>query len=227
MLPPLPAGPSGRLLADVPVTPGADEARRWALRELSKKVYQDARPGLGQTVWDWIVNTFTAFLAGLKSLGSNTGVLILLGIAVLVVVAAVVVIRPRLNRRATNPEAVFDADTTLTAAAHRALAAAAARDGDLATAVMERFRGMVRAGEERDVVPAAPGRTAEEVASALGRAFPGHATQLRRAAGTFNTVRYGHGQATQAMADDLEATDAAVAAATPVHADSVTDGARA
>ena len=220
------APPLSRLLADVPVTPGADEARRWAVQELSKKVYQDARPGLGQTVWDWIISTLTAFLSGLKSLGSNAGVLILLGLAVLVIVAAVVLIRPRLNRRARTMADVFNANTILTAAAHRALAAAAAQNDDWANAVMERFRAIARAGEERDVVAAAPGLTAEEVAGALGNGFPDQAAALHRAATTFNTVRYGHVQATPAMAADLEATDAAMAAAAPLYEDSFAEGSR-
>lgn len=205
---------------DVPVIPGADDARRWAAEELAKKAYQDARPGLGAQLLTWLKKAVTDFLHGLGSLGGNTGLLVALCVVVLAVAAAVIVVRPRLNRRAAQRAEVFDGPATLSAGQHRDLARSAVERGDLATAVTEQFRAIVRSGEQRGATSPAPGRTAAEIAGELQRAFPGHGPALLRAAGLFNTVRYGHTEPTRAMYDQLAATDKAVAATKPAFADS-------
>ncbi|PYI69273.1 DUF4129 domain-containing protein [Arthrobacter livingstonensis] len=204
---------------DVPVTPGADEARRWAAEELAKKVYQDAKPGLGAQILTWLKDALSDFLNGLGSLGGGTGLLVAVGVVVLAIIAAVIVIRPRLNRRQAQNPAVFDGPATLSAGQHRDLARSAVERGDLATAVAEQFRAVVRAGEERGATSPSPGRTAAEVAGELLRAFPAHGPALLRAAELFNAVRYGHADPERAMFEELVATDNAVSAARPVYAD--------
>jgi len=204
--------------SDVPVTPGADEARRWAAEELAKKAYQDAKPGLAQTVLDWLGQALKELVGGMGSLPGSTGILVVVGLLLLAIVAAVVVIRPRLNRRKAKDSFVFDGATLQTAAEHRALARSAAGRGDLATAVSEQFRAMVRAAEERGISAPAPGRTAAEVAADLRLAFPAHGHELVRAAEIFNSVRYGDAEPTVSHFQELVATDTALAAARPVHA---------
>ncbi|NVM97511.1 DUF4129 domain-containing protein [Arthrobacter sp. SDTb3-6] len=209
---------AGAAQFDVPVVPGAGEARRWAAEELAKKVYQDARPGLGAQILAWLRKAFADFLQGMGSLGGNTGMLVALGVVVLAIVAAAIVVRPRLNRRAAGKMAVFDGTAALSSGQHRSLARSAVERGDLATAVSEQFRAMVRSGEERDATSAGPGRTAAEIAGGLGQAFPAHGTALRHAAELFNAVRYGHAVPDRGMYDELVATDLAVSSARPVHA---------
>ncbi|WP_442213950.1 DUF4129 domain-containing protein [Specibacter sp. RAF43] len=210
--------PFTALTPGVPVTPDAGEARRWAVEELLKPVYQDARPGLAQQILAWLRRALLDFLDGLGTLQGSVGLLVVAGVFLVLVVAAIVLVPLRRNRRGTHTAAVFDAPVILTAAAHRDLARDAAARGELAAAVREQFRAIVRAAEERDVCSPAPGRTAAEVAAELGRAFPAHGRQLRRAAETFNAVRYGRATPTQEMYDDLRRTDQALAAARPTYA---------
>lgn len=207
------------LTIDVPVTPGADEARRWAAEELAKKAYQDAKPGLAEQLVDWLKQAFNEFLNNLGAMNGNVGLLVAVGVVVVAIIACVLILRPRLNRRNTRQAAIFDGPVQLTAAEHRTLARSAVERGELATAVTEQFRAMVRAAEERAVSAPAPGRTAAEVAQDMGRAFPAHAQALARAAEIFNSVRYGHTDPTVAMYEELLATETAVAAAKPVYAD--------
>ncbi|ALE06679.1 hypothetical protein AL755_16450 [Arthrobacter sp. ERGS1:01] len=209
----------GALGFDVPVTPGADEARRWAAEELAKAVYQNAKPGLAEQFIAWVKKALAGFLDGMGSLNANAGLLVVIGILLVAVIAAVAVVRPRLNRKRARDAAVFAGPSVLTAGQHRSLARAAAAAGDLDTAVSEQFRALVRAGEERDVVSPAPGRTAAEVAAELQRAFPAHGQALLRAADIFNAVRYGHAKASQSLLAELVATDRAISAAKPVYAD--------
>lgn len=177
---------------DVPVVPGRDEARRWAEQELSQRVYQNAKPGLGQVVWNWIVRFVTDFLNGLNGLNGNLGVV--LGLVLVCVLAGVAVwlIRPRLNRRLSAPGGIFDHAAVLSAAGHRKLSVAAADRGDFADALTERFRAIVRAAEERTVIDPQPGRTADEVTGQLIRAFAALRGPLGSAATLFNSVRYGN-----------------------------------
>lgn len=183
-------------LADVPVQPGSDEARRLASDELAKSVYQDARPGLAQSLLEWVVRTVNDVLHSLT--GPNAGV----GIAVLALAVAALLYfslraaRPRVRRRpGADAAPVFSGPQILSADAHRRLAAGAARAEDFATAIAEEFRAMVRSAEERAVLPAEPGWTADEVRDLLERVFPADRAGLRAASALFNTVRYGSGAA--------------------------------
>lgn len=204
--------------AEIPVVPGADEARRWAAEELAKKAYQDAKPGLSQTILNWLGQALQQLLDGMGSLPGSTGLLVILGLALLAVVAAVVIIRPRLNRKKAKDAPIFEGSTTQTAAEHRELARSAVERGDLATAVSEQFRAIVRAAEERHISAPAPGRTAAEVAADLRLAFPAHGQDLLRAAEIFNSVRYGHTEPVLPQYQELAATDKALTAAKPAHA---------
>ncbi len=215
-----PLTPAAALALDVPVTPAADEARRWAAEELAKKAYQDAKPGLGEQILAWLQGALSDFLDGLGSLGGNTGLLVALGVVVLAIAASVIVVRPRLNRRRTQQSVVFSGPAILSAVQHRDRARSAVERGDLAAAVTEAFRAIVRAGEERGATSPSPGRTAAEVAGELRQAFPAHGQALLRAAELFNAVRYGHAVPDRAMYQELVATDSAVAAAKPAHAGS-------
>ncbi|MDJ0356454.1 DUF4129 domain-containing protein [Paenarthrobacter sp. PH39-S1] len=205
--------------ADVPVIPGGDEARRWAQEELSKKVYQDARPGLAELILQRIVKFFRDLLNGLSAINGNLG-LVLLGLLVLVLAAiAVWLVRPRLNRKQVAAADLFENDVPLTAAEHRKLAAQAAGGGDYAGAVAEQFRALVRASEERAVLDPQPGRTADEVTARLVGAFAGHRDELLASAGLFNGVRYGKAVPAAADYDRLLALEQTLVKQTPEYDD--------
>ncbi|MCY0903544.1 DUF4129 domain-containing protein [Arthrobacter sp. H14-L1] len=177
---------------DVPVLPGADEARRWARDELSRKIYQDAKPGLAEQIWARVVKFFTDVLNELSGINGNLGV-VLLGVVLLALVAvAIWLVRPQLNRRQPNLEAeIFGPEALLTAGEHRELAQQAAMVGDYAGAVTAQFRALVRTAEERAILESQPGRTVDEATAGLIRAFGAHRGSLLAAAGCFNGVRYG------------------------------------
>ena len=86
---------------------------------------------------------------------------------------------------------VVDADDDRTAAQLRADADAAAARGDWRSAVIDRFRAVVRSLEERVVLDVRPGRTADEAAAVAGLRFPAEADALRRGARLFDDVCYG------------------------------------
>ncbi|MBG0739450.1 DUF4129 domain-containing protein [Paeniglutamicibacter antarcticus] len=177
---------------DIPVLPGADEARRWARDELSRKIYQDAKPGLAEEILARIVKFFTAAFNGLSGINGNLG-FVLLGVVLLALIAVSLwLVRPRLSRRQINLEAeVFGTEVLLTAGEHRKLAQQAAMVGDYGGAVTAQFRAVVRTAEERAILDPQPGRTVDEATAGLIRAFGAQRRNLLAAAGCFNGVRYG------------------------------------
>lgn len=215
---PLPfIGPALRL-AEVPVAPGADEARRWAQDELAQKVYQDAKPGWAEQLAALIKRAVEDLLNNVGVANGYAGLAIVAGLALVAVIAIVIIVRPRLNRRKAADRDVFAGVLLLTAEQHRTLARTAAQAGDFHTAVSEQFRAIVRSAEERDVSVPAPGRTALEIAAELELAFPSHSLALHHSADLFNSVRYGHLTPTADMYEELVATDTAMAETTPVYA---------
>ncbi len=204
---------------DVPVVPGGDEARRWAEQELSQRVYQNAKPGLGEVVWNWIVRFVNDFLNGLNGLNGNLGVVLGLVLACVLAGVAVWLTRPRLNRKLSAPRGIFDHAEPLSAAGHRNLSAAAADRGDFAGAITERFRAIVRAAEERTVIDPQPGRTADEVTGQLIRAFAALRGQLGSAATLFNSVRYGNAAPSSADYQQLVQLDKDLLSERPHYAD--------
>jgi len=207
---------AGVLPAETPVDPDRNEARRWAIEELSKPQYADAKPSW----FDELMNRFVEWLRSLNSDGSGPGqdwtwpVAILLAVAL--VITAIIVVRPRLNSaRKRASAAVFDEEATLDAATFRSRASAAAARGDWSTAVVEQFRALVRSAEDRTVIDPQSGRTADEAAAQLGRAFSGSQAQLDDAARLFDTVKYGEGGAAAEQYESLRALDSHLATLKP------------
>jgi hypothetical protein len=175
-----------------PVRPDRDEARRWAEEELSKPKYPDAQPSWLEQAWQDFLDWLASLGNDSPAPGSEIAVPIIIALAIVLIVVAIVVVRPRLNARRKKPASdVFGSDTVADAAVYRQRAAAAADDGDWRAAVVEQFRAVVRSAEERDVIEARPGRTADEAALQLGSAFPTAKLRLTDAAGIFDAVLYG------------------------------------
>lgn len=181
----------GRMAAEPPVLPGSDEARRWAEEELAKPEYRDATPGWLESLWDSLMEWLWSLDAG-PGAGSPLAAA-WIGIAIAVLIgAAIVLARPRLNAKAKRAAEVFDADPTVSAAAYRGRAAAAAAAGNWDAAVVDCFRAMVRTAEDRNVLDARPGRTADEVVHNLAASFGAESQRLAEAARTFDGIRYGN-----------------------------------
>ncbi|MGO4855768.1 DUF4129 domain-containing protein [Arthrobacter sp. 2MCAF14] len=178
-----------------PVDPDRGEAQRWAVEELSKPQYASAKPS-------WISEMWNQFIDWLRSLngdsigGANIGVPLIGALAVVLIVVVVIVVRPRLNARKKMSAKIFDGEPTVDADTFRGRASAAASKGDWQTAVVEQFRAVVRSAEDRAVLDIQAGRTADEAAAQLGRAFGAASTRLEEAARIFDGVKYGKATAT-------------------------------
>lgn len=177
--------------AQVPVVPDGDEARGWMRDELSKTVYQEARPTLLQRLLGEVGEWFSDTFENVSSLNPQSGVLFLAAASVLVLVVAVVLVRPRLNASRRKKEVLFDQAEMRGAVDHRRMADDAEARGDWNTALTERLRAMIRSAEERVVLDREPGQTAAEAGFRLSAAFPRQADSILWLARRFDEVLYG------------------------------------
>lgn len=196
-----------------PVELDREAAREVAREELAKQVYQEAGPSLTERLVLWLVGRLEdALNAGAEvAPGGYGGFLVLL----LLLVVAVVAVRLRLGplgARTGGRQSLFTG-AARTAAQHREAADRHEAEGDLAEAVRERLRAIVRSLEERSVLEPRPGRTATEAAREAGQALPTHAAALADAARIFEDVWYGGRPATSASAQQLREVDRALAGA--------------
>lgn len=200
----------------VPVELGRDAAAGLAREELAKQVYRDAGPGLTERLLRWLVEQAARLLDDVAgaSPGGYPGVVIV----VLLVVAAAVAIRLKVGPlgRSAAAEAALFTGRERSAAEHRALADRHAADGQWADAVRERFRAVVRDLEERAVIEARPGRTADEAAAEAGVLLPSCAAALRSAARLFDDIWYGGRPAGPEADRALRDLDTAVRSARPL-----------
>ncbi|MEV8549034.1 DUF4129 domain-containing protein [Streptomyces glaucescens] len=196
-----------------PLTVPRDPAREAARRELSKRMYHEDDPGLVQRAlnafWEWVDDVFGA--ASAATPGGTVGLVVLV-LAVLAVLTAFWWRLGTPRRRPPSTAALFD-DRPRSAAEHRATAEAHAAQGHWNQAVQERMRAIVRSLEQRALLDARPGRTADEAAAEAGRALPSHTDRLHAAARDFDDVTYGGRTANQPsyqriadLDDDLERT---------------------
>lgn len=190
---------------EVPVDLTRDQARRLAELELADPAYRAAEPGLVQRALQWLQEWLQEVLdrVGSASPGGWLGVLGLLAL----VVVAVLIVRWRMGPLSGSAAVAFTVDPATSAAEYRLRAEQAAAAGRWELAVSERMRSLVRTGQERGLIDAQPGWTADEVATALGRALPGSGPLLDAAAQAFDEVRYGGRQATAAAYEAVRAAD--------------------
>lgn len=205
------------ILVGVPLDPDAQEARRLLLEELADPRYRAAEPTwfdrTVQAIRDWFASLSVPTDGAGVPLAAVIGVVVLLA---LVVAALLIAGAPRRRRRsALSRGAVLAADDGRSADSIRALAEAAAARGDFDEALVERFRALVRALDERTVVSHSPGTTAHGFARRASAAFPGSAEALRRCADDFDRVRYLDGHGTAADYERIRDLDRSLAATTP------------
>ena len=201
----------------VPATldPGRGQARAWAEQELLGREYQADRPGLVTRLRRWLQDHLPSF----SGHWTNTGIAAVILAVLLVAVVAYVLWRAggvRRQARAAAPELFGEVERT--AADHRRAADAAEAAGDLATALLERFRALIRALADRDLVPLGPGLTADEAARTAGTALPDLAGALDEAARSFDDARYGDRPVTREQVRHLRDLDERAAVARPLAA---------
>lgn len=201
--------------ADIPVDPGAEEARRWIIAELAKPAYQAAQPSwfdrLSSAIWQWL--TSLNFGGGGPSLPVMLLVIVL--VAAALITAFLIFGAPRRNRRSAVAGALFGEHDDRSAAAIRASADVAAAAGDWTLAIEELFRSIARGLAERTIVTASPGTTAREFASRAGEFFPALAARLAAAARSFDDVRYLGRAGTEGAYRELAALETELRSARP------------
>ncbi|MEU0498528.1 DUF4129 domain-containing protein [Mycobacterium sp. NPDC006124] len=166
-----------------------DAAHDAAQRELSKPIYP--RGSLTDQVGALLEDLLFRIMAGGASVpgGWITITVLLVLVTVAVVIAARVARRTMRTKRGRH--ATLFGSAEMSSAQHRAAAELAASQGDWATAIRQRVRGVARHLEETAVVLPVPGRTATELARDAGQALPNLADELTSAATAFNDVTYG------------------------------------
>jgi hypothetical protein len=177
---------------DVPLVPGREAARAAAHAELSNPRYHANDPSLLRRAVDRVGAWLSALFDHTAGAGPGGRLAAVLLVGLLLLAAGV--LRARLGparRTATRRGALFTEARRRTAVEHHRAADAALADGDASTAVLERFRALVREAEERGLIAPRPGRTADEFAADVGGLQPHAAPALTAAAEVFDRVRYG------------------------------------
>jgi hypothetical protein len=169
-----------------------DGAAHAAHSELSKHIYQQARPSITQQVlgaiWRWLVKAYHRIIDATP--GGAVGLLVIIAVLALVVVF---VTRSGVSgRRRSSGASGLDLPADVSSEKLRAEADAFASRGQWAEAVRARLRAVVRGLDPR------PGRTAAEVASEAGSARPEWRELLWKGALTFGEIWYGRRPATAA-----------------------------
>lgn len=174
-----------------PVTVPRTPARRTAEDELSEPAYHQDDPGLFHRILNWLWEHVGDLLgsAADASPGGTVGLLVILIVVVLLLVALRMRLGPPRPGHTGSGGTLFDARPR-TAADHRATADAHAAERRWSEALQEQMRAIVRSLEERALLDAQLGRTADEAAAEAGHSLPGHSDELRAAARSFDEVTY-------------------------------------
>ncbi|OXM67249.1 DUF4129 domain-containing protein [Amycolatopsis vastitatis] len=186
------------LLGDVPVDIDRDSARRAAAQELSDPKYRDARPSPLQEAAQWLGEQVEKLLNSVSSVVPGGAFGLLLLVVLLIVLGVVIRLRTGKVARASHADRVVFGGKRQSADDYRRSAAEAAAADRYGDAVRDRFRAVVRALEERALLDARSGRTADEAAAEAGVLLPNVADELRQGARLFDDVHYGGREGTEA-----------------------------
>lgn len=195
--------------------PDRDQARQLLERELDRPEYNRAESFIAEGL-GWLMDR----LGGLIEImpGSSGLSTLMLG-AVLGVVAVAIFFAVRgtsrsrrLTDRTSGP--VLD-EIGLSAEDYRARAAAAARAGNWDAVLLDSYRAIAAATDERALLDELPGTTAHEIAVGLRGPFPDHGTPLLSAADDFDAVCYGDRHASQQQAERVRELDRVLARTRP------------
>ena len=198
---------------------GRDAAQRLARDELSKAIYhqrQSLPARITHSVEELLHRLFSAAASATPG-----GWWTVVALAALVVAAgSVIAVRlgPLARSARTTGPAWDPGPRAMTARELRDASAASAADADYSTAILQRVRAIVVSCEERGILTADAGRTANEVAAQAGARFPGQHADLAAATRSFDQIRYGGGTGTRDGYERLCALDAALATLQPAGA---------
>lgn len=173
-----------------PLEPERGPARELLEEELSDGRYDHADPGPIRELIREVLGWFDDRLVDLTGIDIPYGPVLLMLLLAAAITLVIVLVRPRLQHAAVE-EQVLEQETGIGAEELRRRSARRLAGGDADAAFRDRFRALVRAAEERDVLPERPGRTATEAAVELGGPFAEQAGRLRMSAELFNLSRYG------------------------------------
>ncbi|RAY14502.1 DUF4129 domain-containing protein [Actinomadura craniellae] len=207
------------MIISAPEPIARDPARELAERELEKPIYHRDDPSLLEQIWqrfsEWLRDLFNR-VPDPQAQGAGGGIFSWVIVALVVIIAVGLVAWVMRGRRNTRSEraALLDEQPS-TALDHRAAAERHALAGEWAEAIRERLRAIARDLEERAILPARPGRTADELAGEAGTELPDHADELRACVLIFDDVWYGDRPGTEAGYARLTALDTALRSARP------------
>ncbi|MDR1512439.1 MAG: DUF4129 domain-containing protein [Propionibacteriaceae bacterium] len=197
-----------------PLTPTADEARRQLQEELLKPEYLQPQDWLDEgldRLIDWLNGADLPAVNPPAIVGPIVAGLILAGVAAVLFS----IFGPTRRRR---PATGLMADEDRTAVELRAEADSLAGNGEWATAILQRFRGVVRALSERAIILETPGMTAHEASAQASERLPDLAARLGGGADVFDAIAYGGRPGSPERYRAMVELDDAVAAAKPVQA---------
>ncbi|WP_371151711.1 DUF4129 domain-containing protein [Buchananella felis] len=180
------------MLLAPPLIPDPESARRQAEEELSRGIYHQ-----GTSLWDALIEWLKDLLERLEMGGKYFGIPAPVVWALLIAVAVGIGLAVWKSRSFTHRANAQRASATLfendlPAERLRSLANDAAARGDWKTAVMERFRSIIRELDERLIIEEYPGLTAHAAAHLAGTGVPALGPQFATASKLFDDVAYGY-----------------------------------
>jgi hypothetical protein len=188
---------------------GRRAAQQLARRELARPLYRES---FWTRFWNWVARQLNHLVHATGSLPGGWWSSVALVAALVLIIAGITFwLRPAGVRRTRSAAVLTVAD--LSARDHRELASRHAADGDFGLAIVEQVRAVAVTVEDRGLLAAQPGRTADELAAQAGRVLPALASQLTAAAVLFDDVMYGGRAGTAAWYETVRALDDAVLAA--------------
>ncbi len=151
-----------------------------------------------------------------RTWGPSALIIVTVIIAAALIAALIIWGRPRSSRAVRRPTGdLLGAADDRSAAQLRSDADRAARERDWDAATILRYRAIARSLRERDLIDPAPGATAQSIAREASTVFADEAGAMRRAAVSFDDVRYLGHSATPETYRDLVDTDDRIRARRP------------
>jgi hypothetical protein len=202
-------------LAAGPPGVGRGQGQQLARAELSKAIYHPSVPVVVR-IYDAIQRELGRLYDDIASAspGGWWGFVALVALIVIVVGVVLVAAGPVARQHRQSPAPLW-AGRALTAQQRREQANRFAASGDFSAAILECVRAIAAGLEERAVIVANPGLTADELASEAGRVLPPHASELWWAAGVFDGICYGQRQGTKDEYERLRLLDTATMTTKP------------